>query len=112
MNGNQDITYSLDFRDGKLGHKENTVASLKAEVEWRVIPRIARLMALAIRFEGNAAGGDGPGYRHLATDIQEKILFMPPIRTLNERNLRPVVSRIDWQEQRRLFQKICATERD
>ena len=43
----------------------------------------------------------------LAPDIQEQILFLPPIRTLNERNLRPVVSCIDWREQRRLFQKIC-----
>ena len=46
--------------------------------------------------------------RHLAPDIQEQILFLAPVRGLNERNLRPVVSRIDWREQRRLFQKICA----
>ena len=42
----------------------------------------------------------------LAPDIQEQILFLPLIKGLNERNLRPVVSPIDWQEQRRLFQKI------
>ena len=43
----------------------------------------------------------------LAPDIQEQILFLPLIKGLNERNLRPVVSRIDWHEQRRLFHKIC-----
>jgi hypothetical protein len=42
----------------------------------------------------------------LAPDIQERLLFLPPVTRLNERNLRSVVSRIDWREQRRLFQKI------
>jgi len=42
----------------------------------------------------------------LAPDIQERVLFLPPIRGLNERNLRPVASRIDWNEQRRLFRKL------
>jgi hypothetical protein len=45
--------------------------------------------------------------RHLAPDIQEQILFLPPIKGLSERNLRSIVSRVDWHEQRRLFQKIC-----
>jgi len=45
----------------------------------------------------------------LAPDIQEKILFLPLIQGLNERNLRPIASRIDWDEQRRMFQRI--TER-
>src|ERR1017187_8014185 len=44
----------------------------------------------------------------LAPDIQEQILFLPPIHGLNERNLRRIVSRIDWHEQRPLFQKIIA----
>ena len=43
---------------------------------------------------------------HLAPDIQEQILFLPLIQGLNERNLRSIVSRIDWNEQRRMFQKI------
>lgn len=47
---------------------------------------------------------------NLAPDIQEQILFLPLIKGLNERNLRPVVSRIDWREQRRLFQKIRGPE--
>jgi hypothetical protein len=46
---------------------------------------------------------------HLAPDIQEQILFLPRIKGLNERNLRRIVSRIDWDEQRRMFGKI--TER-
>ena len=42
----------------------------------------------------------------LAPDIQEQLLFLPPMKGLNERNLRRVVSRIDWDEQRSLFQKL------
>ena len=44
----------------------------------------------------------------LAPDIQEQILFLPTLKGLNERNLRPIVSRIDWNEQRRMFQKIVS----
>jgi hypothetical protein len=43
---------------------------------------------------------------HLAPDIQEQILFLPPFRGLNERNLRPIANRIDWDEQRHLFQEL------
>ena len=43
---------------------------------------------------------------NLAPDIQEQILFLPNVKSLNERNLRPIVSCIGWNEQRRMFQKI------
>ena len=42
----------------------------------------------------------------LAPDIQEQILFLPLTKGLNERNLRSIVNRMDWNEQRRMFQKI------
>jgi hypothetical protein len=42
----------------------------------------------------------------LAPDLQEQILFLPSLTRLNERNLRPLVGRIDWHEQRRLFQEL------
>jgi len=32
---------------------------------------------------------------------------MPELPRLNERNLRPIVRRIDWHEQRRLFQELA-----
>lgn len=43
---------------------------------------------------------------HLAPDIQEQLLFLAGETGLNERNLRPIVRRIHWDEQRRLFQQI------
>jgi hypothetical protein len=83
-------------------------------------------MALAIRFDGLLREDKVRDYAELArlghvtrarmtqimklldlaTDIQEQILFLPPIKGLNERNLRRIVCRIDWDEQRRMFQKI------
>ena len=48
----------------------------------------------------------------LAPDIQEQILFLPPVNGLNERNLRRIVSRIDWDEQRSMFQKLTTMAGD
>jgi hypothetical protein len=45
---------------------------------------------------------------NLASDIQEQILFLPSATRLNERHLRPVVCRIQWEEQRNLFRELAA----
>jgi hypothetical protein len=130
MSGKQSVTYGLDFCAGPRGRRQVKTLSLpqalNAEAPNCSIPRIARLMALAIRFEGLLREETIRDYAelarlghvtrarmtqitkllHLAPDIQEQILFLPPMRGLNERNLRRVVSRIDWDEQRPMFQKI------
>ena len=89
-------------------------------------------MALAIRFEGLLRDETIRDYAelarlgrvtrarmtqimkllHLAPDIQEQILFLPRIKGLNERNLRFIVSRIDWDEQRRMFGKFTEKTSD
>ena len=130
MSGKQSVTYGLDFCTGPFGRRElKTLSSLQApnaEAPNCQIPRIARLMALAIRFEGLLREETFRDYAelarlgrvtrarmtqitkllHLAPDIQEQILFLPPMKGLNERNLRPIVRRIDWAEQRPMFYKI------
>ena len=83
-------------------------------------------MALAIRFDRLLRAGEFKDYAELARlgrvtrarmtqimklldlapDIQEQLLFLPQLKGLNERNLRPIVSRVDWTEQRRLFHKV------
>src|ERR1035437_2654334 len=123
MSRNVDVTYAVDFRAGKSSDRQ----SRGVETTGASIPRIARLMALAIRFEGLVREGTIRDYAELARrghvtrarmtqimklldlapDIQEQILFLPPIRNLNERNLRRIVSTIDWREQRRMFQKLA-----
>jgi hypothetical protein len=92
------------------------------------VPRIARLIAIAIRLEGLVRDETVQNYAELAQlgrvtrarmtqitkllqlapDLQEQILFLPPVKGLNERNLRAIVQQLDWRDQRRMFQKFMA----
>jgi hypothetical protein len=122
MSRNHEITYALDFRAGKSSDRNPK----QAEAAEFSIPRIARLMALAIRFEGLLRAEAFQDYAELARlgrvtrarmtqimklldlapDIQEQILFLPNVPGLNERNLRPIVRKISWDQQRRMFRKM------
>ena len=88
------------------------------------IPRVSKLMALAIRFDGLLRDGTVSNQSdlarlahvtqprmtqimnllHLAPDIQEEILHLPPVAEgrdpVTERMLRPVAATIDWGVQR------------
>lgn len=94
------------------------------------VPRIARLMALAIRFEQLLREGVVGSYTELAAlghvtrprvsqimnllqlapDIQEAILFLP--RTvrgrdpLQLRQLQPIAAVLNWREQRQLWRDL------
>jgi hypothetical protein len=91
------------------------------------VPRVARLMALAIRFERLVRSGDVADYASLAElghvsrarvtqimnllclapDIQEAILFLP--RTVRGRDpiilaqLQPIAGQLDWWKQRAML---------
>jgi hypothetical protein len=125
MSGEGELTFTLDF--GSRKSQPETVGSApQGELAQGSIPRIARLMALAIRVEGLIRQQTIRDYAeaahlgrvtrarmtqimqllNLAPDLQEQILFLPLSQGLNERNLRPIASRIDWDEQRRLFQDL------
>lgn len=88
------------------------------------VPRVSKLMALAIRFDQMLANGEVAmselarlahitqprmtqimNLLHLAPDIQEEILHLPPVvegsDPITERHLRPIARLVDWQEQRR-----------
>lgn len=94
------------------------------------IPRISRLMALAIHFDKLIQSKGIFDYAELASlghvsrarvtqimnllllapDIQEQILFLPPITNghdpISERHLRPIVAQTEWRQQRRLWCQI------
>jgi hypothetical protein len=126
VSGQQEVIYTLDFGASRKDQQENSAACGDRRLPEGAIARIARLMALAIRFEGLLRDGTIRDYAELARlgrvtraritqvmklldlapDIQEQILFLPLTRGLNERSLRPLVRQLDWDEQRRLFQKI------
>ena len=121
MNAIEEVTYKFAFCG-----KRSKAPLLPIETTANPISRIARLMALAIRFEGLVREETVRDYAELARrghitrarmtqimklldlapDIQEQLLFLPPIPSLNERNLRSIVSQVDWREQRRMFQEI------
>lgn len=91
------------------------------------VPRVARLMALAIRFDQLLRDGVVPNQTelaklarvtqarmtqimnllHLAPDIQEAILFQPPVTEghdpFTEHLLRGVTRDVRWDRQRALF---------
>ena len=97
------------------------------------IPRVARLMALAIRLETLIAESRVRNYATLARlahvsraritqitnltllapDIQEALLFLPPIGQgpdpLTERDLRPIVAEPDWIRQRTLWAALMSS---
>jgi hypothetical protein len=93
------------------------------------VPRVARLMALAIKFQDMIDRGEVRDYAelarlgyvsraritqimnllHLAPQIQEEILFLPPAfgrGPATERHLRQLSSVIDWSDQRRAWEDL------
>jgi hypothetical protein len=91
------------------------------------LPRVTRLMALAIKFDGMLREGVVADYAdlarlglvtrarmtqimnllNLAPDIQEAILFLPARtqgrESVAERNLRPLTRIISWERQRKTW---------
>lgn len=94
------------------------------------VPRVARLAALAVRFEGLVRSGEVKDYAELARlgnvtraritqimnitclapDLIEEILHLPPVPKgrdpLNEHDLRQVASTLNWAEQRRRWSEL------
>lgn len=92
------------------------------------VPRISRLMALAIKYQGMLDRGEVSGVTELAKlchvtqprmsqilnlnllcpSIQEQLLFLPPHasgkRAIHERKLRAVCREIDWLTQKRVME--------
>jgi len=123
-----EVTYTLDFEVRHRSGPQNADTRREVEASQRSIPRIARLVALAIHLEGLIREQTIPDYAavarrgrvtrarmsqimkllNLAPDLQEQILFLPELPHLNERNLRPIVRLTDWHEQRRLFRELTS----
>ena len=94
------------------------------------VPRVARLMALALRLDELVRSGQVASYSalaslghvtrarisqilnllHLAPDLQEALLFLPP--TVRGRDaiiladLQPIAAACDWRKQRRLWRRL------
>jgi hypothetical protein len=94
------------------------------------VPRVARLMALALRLDELVCTGQVASYSalaslghvsraricqivnllHLAPDIQEALLFLPPTQRGRDpiilADLQPIAAAFDWRKQRRLWRRL------
>jgi hypothetical protein len=126
------VECKVHFTHAGHGRKQMVggVAPVAATVPLGRVPRLARLMALSIRFEALLAQGEVRDYAdlarlghvtrarvtqimnllNLAPDIQEELLFLTPVERgrgrVHEWMLRPIAARSHWQEQRVLWRQI------
>lgn len=94
------------------------------------VPRVSRLMALAIRFDRLLRDGTVADQSelarlthvtqprmtqimnllHLAPDIQEELLFLPRVvggkDPITEKMLRPIAAETSWERQREMWRKV------
>lgn len=117
----------VHFTTGHKGRKRMEVGDAPETPEPGIVPRLSRLMALAIRFEKLVRTGAVRDYAELARlgyvtrarltqimnllqlapDIQEEILFLPKASsvhdTISERRVRHIAAMPNWKRQRRMW---------
>ena len=128
------IKQKVHFTRGKAGRRRiATKPSATEMVRPGRVPRISKLMALAIRFDGLIRAGKVADQSelsrlshitqprmtqimnllHLAPDIQEEILFLSPVMTgrnpIHEKMLRPLSAEVCWEVQRRSWYQLRGT---
>jgi len=126
------LTRTIHFGTGRRGRKELHEGAPASPAPRGTVPRVVRLMALAIRLEQllqerlvtNQAELARVGHvsrarvtqimnlLNLAPDIQEAILSLPRIQKgraeITERDLRPIAALPDWRTQRRTWSLLIA----
>lgn len=132
MNTTLTVQCKVHFRRAGKGKKQLTFGAepdAPAPPPGR-IPHLARLMALAVRFDGLLQSGEVRDYAelarlghvtrarvtqimnllNLAPDIQDAILHLPPVERgrepLKEWQVRPVTARTNWKEQRTCWKRL------
>jgi len=124
------VTTQVHFKVSGRGRKQLRSGPAAARAPVGRVPRVARLMALAIRCEGliesgavaNQADLAGLGHvtrarvtqimnmLHLAPDIQEEVLHLPRVSkgrdSITERDLRPISKEWDWNRQRTMWNQL------
>ena len=108
-------------RPANAHHRVAAVTRANSAASRSRIPRITRLMALAIKFQEMVARGEVRDYADLARlgyvtrarvtqimnlallapDLQEELLFATEAAGITERFFRQIITPVDWDEQRR-----------
>jgi len=124
------LEVSFTFKPKNIRKNRNHNVNRDHKVEPGNVPRISKLMALAIRFDQLIRRGEVRDYTdlarlgyvtrsritqimnllNLAPDIQEELLFLPrtvkgrdPIR---EKDIRPIAAVPHWHRQRKMWEKL------
>jgi hypothetical protein len=121
----------VSFKRGRNGRKHLRVGrSAAPDAPRGRVPRVARLMALAIKLDGQIRAGDLSDWAdvarlghvtrgrasqiaalmNLAPDIIEAVLYMPIVERgrdpITERDLRPITAVVSWAKQRRMWKAL------
>lgn len=125
------IDFKVHFSTGRTGSRQLHAGDkpIMAPPGRGKVPRISRLMALAIRFEDLVRTGEVEDFAaiaelgqvtrarvsqivnllNLAPDIQEDILFLPAVAgdrdAISEREVRQIAVEADWRLQREAWSK-------
>jgi len=126
MNEGVTLDFTVHFTTGRTGQRVMNAGEKPppAPVPDGRVPRVSRLMALAIRFDNLVRLGEVADFAdiaelgqvtrarvsqivnllNLAPDIQEDILFLPPVAgdrdAVSEREVRAIAGEPDWGRQR------------
>lgn len=127
---NLTVVCPVSFHRAESGQKRIKARPEEALPESASIPRVAKLMALALRFEKLVTEGPVESYAdlarlggvsfarmsqimnllNLAPEIQETLLFLKKTQgghdPISEWNLRKIVTEADWTGQRRKWTKM------
>lgn len=121
------IIKRVRFNGGSRGRKRLEEATPQPQIPAGRIPRISRLVALAIKMDALVQEGHVRDYAEvarvghvsrarvtqimnfnfLAPDIQEDLLFLPRVErgrdSIREHAVRPIAATLDWAKQRRMW---------
>ena len=135
--GDLTITRTIHFASRNRGRRELQPGPqpVPDQVPAGRVPRVSRLMALAIRFDhlirsrgisdqadlarlghvSRARVTQIMNLLHLAPDIQEEVLFLSEVTSghdpIAERHLRPIIRVAEWRKQRALWAELYPSSR-
>ena len=133
--GTMTVEIDVHFDRGRRGRKRATTGKppVSSSATPGRLPRVTKLMALAIRFERLVQTGEVASYAelarlghvtrarmtqimaflHLAPDIQDALLDLPPVERgrdpITERDIRPIAGETGWMRQRRMWMSVSRT---
>lgn len=130
---NEPLTIEIDLHAeprGKGGRKTLVAGPTPPPLPEGTIPRVSRLMALALSIEARVEAGEITNYSeaastgqvtrarmtqivnltNLAPDVQEQLLHLPRTETGHDRillkDLQPLARELDWRVQRLLWREL------